>query len=1152
MSTTRTLLCLILTGSIGILTAAEGHDPLKKPEAAAPTPLKILENDPNYKRAPLLILPGAPLDKNPVSPGGLPANQTAWHWHKNAMHLKAVKRSGQDHPDLAATVRELTDNAGVVDEGLDEPESAFETFVPNPDKPGETLAIFRFTNLREFLNDGNSNPNNAVDLLNPAVDPGKRRAALAAAVALGKAFFWDPRFSSDGKVSCASCHYAAGADQRTRGVVTFPANLGIRAPWPDPRSTNGYKPYDLTVADLVSGSPEIEGRFAPGLFDPRSLADFQVREVIGSLGVKRRYFDKDKDGTLTPDPAATPSNEDPFASLLNRFSDIESTYRQVTPRNAGTVINAVFNSRNFHDSRASMVFNGHSGFGQHTDDLINNSLFVLRENGGKLDQIHTWNPANPDGTTRNPYYIANASLASQAVEPILSDVEMSSSGRAFHHIAKRLLDQPILQGADISPDDSSLGQYAAPQGDGKRITYRKLIEAAFDEAWWKSKTKVKRLSTAVTTKDGKSPRQRGPNGLNPTNDDRFYADSELADYDLTEANFGLFWGLAIHLYESTLISDQSPFDIEQRNVKQSARAKLTAAATLDGQALRAVQPLNASARRGFEIFRTAGCAECHTGSEFTGIGISEIGLLRAIGFNRDGTPNPALPPTDIFAPLPPDPADTAEDDIVAGILLCPPEKPLGVECMDMGGRMDSVYDGGNYNIGISRFIRLPGWPDAPPVIGASNLKPIIYPRQTVLWEDSGNGNTYHPNEPGVLPDKPLGATIRSLFGAHLGSNPAALQRFHELLKLGTTDATFSNTGSPPNTNAASFDPSILRTLNLSDRDLKSIIAQSAAGIEEGRRSFQALQENLTVLGAQDTSRKAALDQISKDIDTVQTTARQAGQTIAAQARPALNNTQQYKRLDRPANAVLSKLAVPTNNTELPTKTLLAAQLSPADLAALAERQLTLSVASDGTVSTLVTASTTPPPHSLARRWFERLNQIIIAAEAELRQAQQNGNAPMIAHYTRLIDSLRRLQRDDERIADAGAFKAPSLRNIELTGPYMHNGSLLTLEAVVDFYSRGGDYNRRVRSNEEAIKTGDLHPAMEPLNLSTEQKADLVSFLHSLTDPRVTKQQAPFDHPSLEIPASSDFNTTISTIKIPSTGRNGGAKVGSFEKAMLMQ
>ena len=45
---------------------------------------------------------------------------------------------------------------------------------------------------------------------------------------------------------------------------------------------------------------------------------------------------------------------------------------------------------------------------------------------------------------------------------------------------------------------------------------------------------------------------------------------------------------------------------------------------------------------------------------------------------------------------------------------------------------------------------------------------------------------------------------------------------------------------------------------------------------------------------------------------------------------------------------------------------------------------------------------------------------------------------------------------DERDAIDGAFKVPSLRNVELTGPYFHNGGQATLEQVIQFYNRGGD------------------------------------------------------------------------------------------------
>jgi len=68
----------------------------------------------------------------------------------------------------------------------------------------------------------------------------------------------------------------------------------------------------------------------------------------------------------------------------------------------------------------------------------------------------------------------------------------------------------------------------------------------------------------------------------------------------------------------------------------------------------------------------------------------------------------------------------------------------------------------------------------------------------------------------------------------------------------------------------------------------------------------------------------------------------------------------------------------------------------------------------------------------------------------------------------------------------GAFKTPTLRNVAVTGPYMHNGCYRTLEEVVDHYARGGD----VKSN--------LSPDMKPIHLTDRDKADLVAFLRSLT------------------------------------------------------
>ncbi len=70
--------------------------------------------------------------------------------------------------------------------------------------------------------------------------------------------------------------------------------------------------------------------------------------------------------------------------------------------------------------------------------------------------------------------------------------------------------------------------------------------------------------------------------------------------------------------------------------------------------------------------------------------------------------------------------------------------------------------------------------------------------------------------------------------------------------------------------------------------------------------------------------------------------------------------------------------------------------------------------------------------------------------------------------------------------DRGAFKTPTLRSVALTAPYMHDGVFKTLEEVIEFYNKGG----------EAVPGKDVF--MTPLNLSDQEKKDLVEFLKALT------------------------------------------------------
>ena len=98
----------------------------------------------------------------------------------------------------------------------------------------------------------------------------------------------------------------------------------------------------------------------------------------------------------------------------------------------------------------------------------------------------------------------------------------------------------------------------------------------------------------------------------------------------------------------------------------------------------------------------------------------------------------------------------------------------------------------------------------------------------------------------------------------------------------------------------------------------------------------------------------------------------------------------------------------------------------------------------------------------------------------------------------VIQSVSRAKENDlglyevtENPNDRWKFRTPSLRNVALTAPYMHNGSIYTLRDVIDFYNRGGIPNEL------------LSPLIRPLHLTDSEVEDLVAFLNSLTGGNVT-------------------------------------------------
>jgi hypothetical protein len=140
----------------------------------------------------------------------------------------------------------------------------------------------------------------------------------------------------------------------------------------------------------------------------------------------------------------------------------------------------------------------------------------------------------------------------------------------------------------------------------------------------------------------------------------------------------------------------------------------------------------------------------------------------------------------------------------------------------------------------------------------------------------------------------------------------------------------------------------------------------------------------------------------------------------------------------------------------------------------------------------------------------------------------------------------------------GFLKAPQLRNVGLTAPYFHNGSQLTLEQVVEFYNRGGDFNQ---GSELSI----MDPDIVRLGLTLQEKQDLVDFLRNgLTDPRTVAQSAPFDHPQFILanghavangyPVQSDPNHSGQALDnvmlVSATGANGGKPIPTYLDNLL--
>jgi len=349
----------------------------------------------------------------------------------------------------------------------------------------------------------------------------------AAAVRLGKALFWDMQVGSDGVQACASCHFHAGTDNRTTNAVNpdegvldqrtddvqgyinaeFDEVAAFEIKQPNQTLTRTDFPFVKSIEQLVVTS---DGRVQP--------APGNSNDITGSMGIAFSRFEGIQPGVATDLGTAL---SDPV------FNANGATVRAVEHRNTPSVINAVFNFANFWDGRANPLFNGRTSFG----------------NQDSISVVFVNDPMT--GVATQPISLDNASLASQAVAPAVNQIEMSfgdaahGNGRRFRELGMKLLRASAQTGKSlvplgtqrVHPLDSVLGRASKWPARGLATSYEAMIKQAFVDKYWNSDQPLRLASTPVA-----------------------------ADFTQMEANFSLFFGLAIQLYEATLVADRSGFD----------------------------------------------------------------------------------------------------------------------------------------------------------------------------------------------------------------------------------------------------------------------------------------------------------------------------------------------------------------------------------------------------------------------------------------------------------------------------------------------------------------------------------------------------------------------------------------------------------------
>ncbi|AGA24479.1 cytochrome-c peroxidase [Singulisphaera acidiphila] len=994
-------------------------------------------------------------------------------------------------------------------------------------------------------------------------------ADVDAAEALGKAFFWEMQAGSDFRrqeggafvgTACASCHYRHGADARNGYTTRLPYVAWDKYRL-DPDHGLEYgehqQPFVVekkateTIANVNSlyspSKPHL-----PSVRRPRPGADVEEEEagdqdgpqtplslIVGSQGVEPLVFkslirgNKPSEGNgAWLSEVATNRLVDGFTKVKPEWSmfvanqnDGGKRFRQITTRNSPTIINSGFADRLFHDGRAESTFNGISIFG----DFDEREVLHVRRTDGSVVPVRV--------------AISHAALASQAVGPIVNEVEMSYLGRSFHHLAGKLLEAPVLGYQTVAADDSHLGPFIEAKLVGMGSTYRALIQKAFRREWWDGR-------------DANGAEQFVDLGLASV-----LQGTPLPQGTLMEANFSLYWGLSIMLYEASLVSNDSPFDQMMRGngrgVESLWQAKKETLEPIYLDRLRTTHPaptgtaqprLQSGAevfQRGFRLFMNRNCVECHSGPLF-----SEL-------YSRDAATEPAPPiaytlerillpnsQADAIAIELRPGRDRAVEQTVAALIGANSKKDsiasiarrcaleLELLCDEARGdqsRMTFLVRDRLEQAGLSAepageiaklWIALEK--RAVTQVGgrlffseAERIATAALLADPVLVEKMAIPSTQVTQRRPLPIQGPLASESYAFYDLSFYALGVSPPRYDRGIGDWSSTAPEDDPGAIAKERVKQVQKAksgvlkgIRQKYDLTKSEVKERVLSliEAGKVGELKELNAAEQAALSLEG--DERNASAADAGKPDL---QSTTGAPGS--AYRFNPAWKRRSRKPRPSRPA-AVREAVVVPP------------AALAPGEVV-------------KGPAHDLDKKARMGNPRDLS--WFRDLptwdEDFPVAKPPYDSVDTRRADVHFLSRTRALVQNERpwghrKPLLHDNELAFWGAFKTPTLRNIELTAPYMHNGRLLTLYDVVDFYDRGGDL-----LGDQAVNP-DKHPAIVDLNMSEEDKFALVFFLMCLTDERVRREQGPFDHPSLRVVNGYDEHLNERIIDLGAIGSCG--------------